>query len=123
MNSPKFLILLIVSLVTIVSVTSTYAAAPNVWWDHLDPMSTSQSACVRKAESTLKQTASEHGSKKPGRLKVYEDSVRFRNGGIQAVVECLKSADQIMVFIMVASNNPESGNSLYGAIKKQMQMP
>jgi|UPI0004173A32 hypothetical protein len=89
------------------------AAAPNMWWDHLDGGTMSQADCVDKGESIL-------NTEKAGKISKDQDSVRSWSEHIIGVVECLKTDGGLMIMVLVGSDNAVAGNTLFNALKTGM---
>ncbi len=90
--------------------SSTAWARPNMWWDHFESPAPSQSECVKQAETILT-------AEKAGQLSSDADSVRAWSENSVAVAECIRFGDKLIVAILVSSDDPAGGNTLFNALR------
>lgn len=93
--------------------SSSAWAAPSLWWDNFESGAANQADCVKQAESVLH-------AEKAGQLSSDSDSVRAWSEKTVAVTECLMFGDKLIVMVLVSSDNPIAGNTLYNAIRAGM---
>ncbi len=96
------------------SLCSPVWAAPNLWWDHFESPNLNQTDCVKKAESILT-------AEKVGQFASDSDSVRSYSDKTVSVTECLSFGDKLVVYVMVGSEDPVAGNSVYNALRTGMK--
>lgn len=87
--------------------------APNLWWDHFESAAASQTDCVKQAESIL-------AAEKAGQVTSDADSVRAWSEKTVGVTECIKFGDKLIVAVLVSSEDPVVGNSLFNALRAGM---
>jgi len=93
------------------SATSPLAfARPNMWWDHFESAATNQTECVKQAENILT-------AEKAGQLSSDADSVRAWSPESVAVAECIQFGDKLVVAVLVSSDNPVAGNTIFNALR------
>ena len=95
------------------AVTPSAWAAPNLWWDHFESAAPSQTDCVKQAESVL-------AAEKAGQVTSDADSVRAWTEKTVGVTECIKFGDKLIVAVLVSSEDPVAGNSLFNALRAGM---
>ncbi len=99
----------------IATTTSPAWARPNMWWDHFESITPSQTECVKQAETIL-------SAEKAGQLSSDADSVRAWSEQSVAVTECIKFGDKLVVAVLVSSDDPVVGNSLFNALRTGMMV-
>lgn len=85
-------------------------ARPSMWWDHFESAAPNQTECVKQAESILT-------TEKAGELSSDADSVRAWSEKSVAVAECIKFGETLIVAVLVSSDDPAAGNTLYNALR------
>ncbi len=93
--------------------SSAWAARPSFWWDHFESTAPSQTECVKQAETILT-------AEKAGQLSADADSVRAWGENSVAVAECIRFGDKLIVAVMVSSEDPVGGNTLFNALRTGM---
>ena len=97
--------------VLLVSSASTSAfARPNMWWDHFESAATNQTECVKQAEIILTKEKSDQ-------LTSDADSVRAWSQNSVAVTECIQFGDKLVVSLLVSSDDPVAGNTIFNALR------
>ena len=85
-------------------------ARPSMWWDHFEAAAPETSECVKQAENILT-------AEKAGELVADSDSVRAWSEKTIAVAECIKFGGQLIVAVLISSDDPTIGNKLYNALR------
>ena len=88
-------------------------ARPNMWWDTFPSAMPNQTECVKQAETIMT-------AEKAGQLSSDADSVRGWSEKSVTVAECLKFGDQLIVMVLVSSDDPVAGNTLFNALRTGM---
>ncbi len=85
-------------------------ARPNMWWDHFESAASNQTECVKQAETILI-------AEKAGQLSSDADSVRAWSQESVAVTECIQFGDKLIVAVLVSSDDPVAGNTIFNALR------
>ncbi|QSA97015.1 hypothetical protein [Methylococcus sp. EFPC2] len=92
------------------SASSSAWARPNMWWDHFESATPNQTECVKQAETIL-------NAEKVGQLTSDADSVRAWSEKSTAVAECIQFGDKLIVAVIVSSDDPVAGNTVFNALR------
>jgi hypothetical protein len=85
-----------------------------MWWDHFESPVLEAAECVKKAETILT-------AEKAGELVADADSVRAWSEKTVAVAECIRFGGQLIVAVLITSDDPVAGNKLYNALRTGMK--
>lgn len=94
--------------------TANAFARPNMWWDHFESGASNQTECVKQAETIIVDA-------KGGQFASDADSVRAWTEKSVTVAECIQFGDKLIVAIIITSEDPVLGNSLFMALKNGMK--
>jgi hypothetical protein len=89
---------------------SVVYARPSMWWDHFEAATSDASECVKQAERILT-------TEKSGESVTDADSVRSWSEKTVAVAECITFGGQLIVAVLISSEDPDMGNRLYNALR------
>ena len=81
-----------------------------MWWDHFESAASNQTECVKQAETILTKEKAEQ-------LASDADSVRAWSQNSVAVTECIQFGDKLVVAVLVSSDDPVTGNSIFNALR------
>lgn len=90
--------------------SSASFAAPSLWWDHFLSSAASQEECVNQAETVFSKDNA-------GQITSDADSVRAWSPKTVGVAECLKFGDQLIVSILVSSDDSNAGSALFNSLR------
>ncbi len=93
--------------------SSSAWARPSMWWDHFESAAPNQTECVKQAESIL-------NAQKAGELVSDADSVRAWSEKSVSVAECIQFGDKLIVAVLVSSDDPVAGNTVFNALRAGM---
>ncbi|MGR9105391.1 MAG: hypothetical protein ACU843_00520 [Gammaproteobacteria bacterium] len=92
---------------------TAFAAAPNLWWDHIGPLDISQKDCIAKGKNLL-------SSNKAGKIQESVDSLHAMNDTSISVIECLPFGKGMTVMVVVSSSDVGKGDKMFNNLKKGM---
>lgn len=107
---PPFVFPLLISL----GASPAVHARPSMWWDHFEATTADASECVKQAERILT-------AEKSGEQVSDADSVRSWSDKTVTVAECIPFGGQLVVAVLISSEDPEMGNRLFNALRKGLK--
>lgn len=103
-----------VALLMVLGVSPAVQARPSMWWDHFEATTSDASECVKQAEQILT-------TEKSGEHVSDADSVRSWSDKTVSVAECITFGGQLIVAVLISSEDPEMGNRLFNALRKGLK--
>lgn len=94
----------------VIGASASAFARPNMWWDHFESAAPNQTECVKQAENILTK-------EKADQLTSDADSVRAWSQNSVAVTECIQFGDKLVVSVLVSSDDPVAGNTIFNALR------
>lgn len=102
------------ALLIVLGMSPAVHARPSMWWDHFEATTSDATECVKQAEHILT-------TEKSGEHVSDADSVRSWSDKTVSVAECISFGDQLIVAVLISSEDPDMGNRLFNALRKGLK--